>query len=144
MAPLLHGDVDVGGGADPAVDQLVGPYSTGLKTIGSADGRGDGLRDRHVLPVWPTEHDPLAGVEVGRSQEELVGEHPKVVGPVGVGERLGDVGLETGAVVEPGGERLGETDAEVHQRGEPRLPSIDRMIPTVRSGSSAALRTKSR
>ena len=63
-------------------------------------GGGHRARDRHVVPVLAAEHDPLAGVEVGGGQVELVLEQAEVVGAVGVAEHRLQVVLDRGAVVE--------------------------------------------
>ena len=79
-------------------------------------GGGDRARDRDVGPVPLPEHDPLGGVEIGRGQIQLVLEEPEVVGPIGIGEHLGDVALDPAPGVDAGRQGAGEAGGEVDGR----------------------------
>jgi hypothetical protein len=84
-------------------------------------GGGDGLRDRHVVVAGPAEHHALAVVEVGGRHVQLAGEAAEVVGATGLVERIGEVGLEWRAVVEPRGQALGHAEYQVHRSHRPDL-----------------------
>src|SRR6185295_2119804 len=116
LRAFFDGDVDVGGRADAAVDQLP-PLELDRLVDDRQRGRAlDGLGDRHVGPGVLAEDDPLAGVEVGRRQVELLVEDAEVVGAAAFGENLLDVVGDAGAGVEPRGQVLGEADADVDRR----------------------------
>ena len=83
LGALLDRDVDVGGRADAAVDQLA-PLEVDRLVDDRQAGRAlDRLGDRHVGPALLAEDDPLAGVEVGRGQVELAVEQAEVVDAAG-------------------------------------------------------------
>ena len=116
LRSALDGEVDVRRGADAAVDELA---SLDLdRPVDHREGSRcrDRLGDRHVVPAARAEHDPFAGVEVGRGQVELVLEQPEVVRPVGVLQDLPDVLLDAGARVHARGQRLGQPRDDVHHR----------------------------
>ena len=80
----LDRDVEVGGRDDAAVDQLAVLDLGGLVDHRQRGRGAHGGGDRDVVPALGAEHDPLAGVEVGRREVELVLEQAEVVGAVGV------------------------------------------------------------
>ena len=116
LRPLLDRDVDVGGRADAAVDQLAALQVDRLVDDGQRGRAGDRLGDRHVVPARLAEDEPLAGVEVGCGQVELFVEQAEVVHPAGVGQRPLDVFGDPLVRVEAGRQRLGEADADVDRR----------------------------
>jgi hypothetical protein len=102
-------------------------------------GRGaDGGGDRDVVPALGAEHDPLAGVEVGRGQVELALQQPEVVGAAVAGapragsprrprrcrarrQRVAEREHEVDAPSEPSDARDVRGDAERVQRQLERL-----------------------
>src|SRR6185295_197606 len=79
LGALLDRDVDVGGRADAAVDQLA-PFQVDRLVDDRQGSRAlNRLGYRHVLPTRLAEDDPLGGVEVGRGQVELGVEQTEVV-----------------------------------------------------------------
>ena len=116
LGPGLDRDVEVGGRHDAAVDQLAVLDLDRLVDHRQRAGGADRLGDRDVVPALGPEHDPLARVEVGGGQVELVGQQAEVVGAVRVGEDRPHVALDPLARVEPRGQRLGQPDDEVDRR----------------------------
>ena len=112
----LDRDVEVGRRDHAAVDQLAVLDHRGLVDHRQRGRGAHGGRDRHVVPALGAEHDPLAGVEVGGGQVELVLQQAEVVGAIGVGEHGADVLLDPRAGVEPGRQRVGERDRDVDGR----------------------------
>ena len=72
LGARLDRDVEVGGGDDPAVDQLAVLDLDRLVDHRQRARGADRLRDRYVVPTLGAEHDPLAGVEVGGGEVQLV------------------------------------------------------------------------
>jgi hypothetical protein len=64
---------------------------------------------------------PLACVEVGGGEVELVLEQAEVVGAIGVAEHRAHVLLDARAGVHPARQRLGEAEHDVHRRDRPEL-----------------------
>ena len=116
LAPLLDRDVDVGGRADPAVDQLAALELDRLVDDRQRRRALDRLRDRHVRPALLAEDDALGGVEVGRRDVELAVDQAEVVGAAAFGQHPFDVVADARSRVEAGRQRLGQRDAEVHRR----------------------------
>ena len=114
FAPALDRDVDVGGRADAAVDQLAAPYVDGPVDHRQGRGGGDRLRDRHVVPVRRAEHDPLAGVQVGRGEVELRLQQAEIVSAIALAEDLADVLLDPGPGVDAGRQALRQAGHDVH------------------------------
>ena len=112
----LDRDVDVGGRDHAAVDQLAVLDDRGLVDHRQRGRGAHGGGDRDVVPALGAEHDPLARVEVGGGEVELVLQQAEVVGAVGVGEHGADVLLDPRAGVEAGRQRVGERDREVDGR----------------------------
>ena len=120
LRPGFDGDVEVRGRDDAAVDELAVSHA-----VGGVDhrqrGRGaDGGADRDVVPALGAEHDPLAGVEVGGGQVELVLEQAEVVGAAVLRQRLAHVVLDALAGVDAGRERVTQRKNEIdgRERGE--------------------------
>ena len=112
----LDRDVEVRRREDAAVDQLAVLDLDRLVEHRQRARGADGLGDRDVVPVLGAEHDPLAGVEIGRREIQLVVEQPEVVGAVRVGQDRPDVALDPLARVQPRGQRLGQADHDVDRR----------------------------
>src|SRR5205814_6091418 len=103
LGSRLDGDVDVRGGDDPAVHQLA---VLDLDRLVDHRQRGRGAHgggDRDVVPVVGAEDDPLAGVEVGGREVELVLQQTEVVGTIRIGKDGADVALDSRAGVEARG-----------------------------------------
>ncbi len=122
LGARLDGDVQVGGGHDPAVDELA---AVDLHRVvdhrqgaGGAHGGGDG----HVVPALGAEDDALTGVQVGGGEVELALEHPEVVGAVGVREDRAHVLLHPAAGVEALGQGLRQAEHDVHGGDRAELP----------------------
>jgi hypothetical protein len=124
LRPSLDRDVDIGGRADAAVDQLAA-FQVDRLVDDRQGGRAlDRLGDRHVGPAVFPEDDPLAGVEVGRGQEELVVEQAEVVDAAAGGEHLLDVVGDATARVEAGRQGLRQADADVDRRELPHAHEV--------------------
>ena len=113
---MLDREVDVGGRADAAVDQVAALDLDRLVDHRQGGRGGDGPRDRHVVPVGAAEHDPLAGVEVGGGQQQLVLQQAEVVGAVRVAQDRLQVVLDRRAVVHAGRQPLRQPHREVDHR----------------------------
>src|SRR5262245_8983169 len=113
LGASLHGDVDVGRGDDPPVDQLPAAEIVGLVDDRQGAGGSYGTGDRDVVPVPFAEDDPLARVEIRGHDPELGGELTEVIGPVGVGEHVPHVLLDAAVVVDAGRQPLGESHNDV-------------------------------
>ena len=109
----LDGDVEVRGRGDAAVDQLAVADLHRLVDHRQRRRRAHGERDRDVVPALGAQHQPLARVEVGRGEVELVVQQPEVVRAVGIGQDRPHVLLDPGPGVQAGGQRLGERDRQV-------------------------------
>src|SRR5918992_1991704 len=81
-----------------------------------------GARDRNVVPVRLTEHDPLACVQIRGREEEVVVQQAKVVDAVGVAQHGLQVALNATPVVEARGQGLGQPDRQVDPRGSAKVP----------------------
>ena len=88
--------------------------STGLVDHRQRGRCGDRLRDRYVVPIRRAEHDPLAGVEIGRRQIELGLQEAEVVAPIALVEDLADVLLDPRSRVDPGRQALGQAGDDIH------------------------------
>jgi hypothetical protein len=89
-------------------------------------GCADRRRDRDVVPAEGSKYDPLARVEVGCGQVQLVLEQPEIVGALGIGQDSPHVTLNPLARVHPGGQRLRQSDDEVDGR---HLPDVAQQSP---------------
>ena len=143
LGALFDRDVDVGGRADAAVDQLATLQIDRLIDDRQRGRALDRLGDRHVPPALLAEDDPLAGVEVGRGQVQLAVEQAEVVGAAAVGKHACDVVVESRARVEAGGSASARPTPMSIAESSPSRAS-ERTSSRLRSGSAAAFWMKPR
>ena len=121
-APGLDRDVEIGRREHAAVDQLPALDLHRLVDHRQGAGGGDRPGDRDVIPALRAEHDPLAGIEVGRGDVQVAAQQPKIVAAIGIGQDRPHVPLDSLGGVQAGGQRVSQPDGEIHGRYLSQVP----------------------
>ena len=116
LGAVLDRDIDIGGRADAAVDELAAVDLDRRVDHRQRARGGHRGRDRDVGPIALAEHHSLGGIEVGRGQVQLGIDQPEVVASIGVREHLGDVILEPTPGVDAGRQSAGQAGGHVDGR----------------------------